>query len=261
MSEGFKTVKVRSKKPRKQWQQKIKKPDPTPVTVEEDGWNERLQLWQGQPDDSAWFKPDDRPAGDKGWERQDRVDRLAEFVPFWRDNVYAAERGEVMEKYEGFLDKLYAKEESWRLVADDYGWDAPAEVGWGSAQHNADGWGQVDASGWTEAGKGEGNDVGWDVENGDDGGWGSKWWEDSYDPWAQAVVRQDDWGIAPPPVEGDRQPNSSWRHGGVGSVDKGVNSRPCVGARRPSVSAPRRKGKQRLFPQGERVVDPGLNNA
>jgi hypothetical protein len=246
--DGFIPVKTHYKKSRKQRQ---RKPVPAPV-VQEDDWQQRLELWQGKGDDSAWFQPAERLSEDKVGEHQSRVDRLKDLVPFWRNNVDAAERGEPMAKYADFLDRVFTEEDEW-TAGDSWGaaganwgmpkneWGALNGGGWDSGNH--DGWGPVDDGGWVapEAVKADE----WATNNDKDAGWGDQAWE-SYDPWGPGKWQQNLWTGAPAST-GDRNSNIMGKHEGVRSQTKVAGQT----AKRRGASRSWQKGKQQsvsVFP-------------
>ncbi|PCH33756.1 hypothetical protein WOLCODRAFT_160324 [Wolfiporia cocos MD-104 SS10] len=103
-----------------------------------------------QPNDSGWkAEAAPSPLFDlKEWEKQGRVDSLKDFVPFWREGVMAAERGEEagrMEDYFARVDEQWNKRRA-EQEAGGWGGDLGVEI-WGG-----DGWG--DAPAWDTAGWG-----------------------------------------------------------------------------------------------------------
>lgn len=132
-------------------------------------WGKALEAFHGPLDYSGWeepLKPDTTNL--KSWERHTRVDRLQDFIPFWRDGVYAALEGREVPKSEEFFNRIYSEEDAWGLPVDDekvevnpwaaqdIGWEAEF-TGW---VDEAEKWGPKDeAAGW--------------VDQDDAGGWGA----------------------------------------------------------------------------------------
>ena len=241
MSDGF--IPVKPKKSRRQ--QYKKKPRPKPEPQVDEGWG----TWNEEADNTAWFQPKSLFGDYKAWDQQERVDRLDEFIPFWRDNMYAAERGEEMKKYADFLDRIYAEEARWTGCTKAHPWGVPEEerrgsvqdkAGWGDAADG--GWGKVDDGLWVrvnssepvldEAAKPEGD------ENGD--GWGIKDWEDSYDPWAEGKAACDEWTRALERA-GDRSGS------GPATRDTDANSILQKAVRKHGVSRSRKKKMQNFY--------------
>ncbi|KAI0348505.1 hypothetical protein BDW22DRAFT_1350732 [Trametopsis cervina] len=232
-NDGF--IPVLSKKSRKQRQAK----QPEPVTqVEVDDWNERLEQWQGKPDESAWFKPIEKPPelDLKVWEFQGRIDSLKDFIPFWRRNVYAAENGQEMEKYEGFLEEMAARE------------NCP----WGEPQPNesAAGWDNGAAAvKWEDAAdlvwpvEGASDEKAWRMDNADTGGWGVNAWEPPHDPWAAEPVVQNTWSGTPSGPD-NRKLDNTPRVGG-NAKDTEVHSWRTKGPNKAYVPASRKKKNTR----------------
>ncbi|KLO17072.1 hypothetical protein SCHPADRAFT_937427 [Schizopora paradoxa] len=76
----------------------------------------QLQAWLQVPDYDDLFER-------RGQEQMQRVDSLREFIPFWIEQVEAANRGEKELRLEAFLDTLYAGKANDPWSAD---WEAPA---------------------------------------------------------------------------------------------------------------------------------------
>lgn len=107
----------------------------------------------------------------RSFENMDHVDKLRDLVPFWRDGVMAAERGEEAGRMEDFLERLeeeWKRSHAWGKSGDDgwgmdtgaelwgftAGWDVPANnqgartPAWGAQQKKRDdqGWAPVGAA-------------------------------------------------------------------------------------------------------------------
>ncbi|TFY79767.1 hypothetical protein EWM64_g4247 [Hericium alpestre] len=82
-------------------------------------------------------------------ERYNWMEMSPEVIGFWRRGVEAAEKGEEVERMQGFLERLEADRENWKQGVAGDSWDVPAadnDWAWG-AQGGT--WGQQqDAAGW-----------------------------------------------------------------------------------------------------------------
>lgn len=262
MSDGF--IPVKSKNSRRQRQHQRKKPAPPhpkaePKTrVEDGGWG----AWNGQGDDSAWFQPKSHFGDSKAWEEQGWVDGLDKFIPFWLDNICAAERGEEMKKYADFLDSLYGEEDGWETGQDANPWGVPDYGAWSSEQDNADGWGhaaggwgqvdesgwgQVNVSGWGEAGKAGGDGVETTENASPNDGWDTKGWENSYDPWAPAKASCDEWAQAFNNSDYRPSDDTARHDSGRGSADETTPSFVRKVARKQKASQSRVKSMETFY--------------
>lgn len=116
--------KGRGKKPRaKAWAQQP--PQDTANAPEQGGWGN--DGWV-QVDLSGWAMPA-KPANPGIWEKQGRIDKLRDTIPFWLKNVDAANNDREMTKMEEFLNQIYADEDRWN---EEWANDQPAE-GWPEA--------------------------------------------------------------------------------------------------------------------------------
>ncbi|CCM05179.1 uncharacterized protein FIBRA_07388 [Fibroporia radiculosa] len=87
----------------------------------------RHESLEWQPADLSGWNPESTPYDDlQKWERQGRVDRLRDLIPFWQDGVLAAERGEEAGRMEEFLERL---EDEWNRTDGYCGQDG--NDGWG----------------------------------------------------------------------------------------------------------------------------------
>ncbi|KAI0936511.1 hypothetical protein AcV5_004628 [Taiwanofungus camphoratus] len=168
----------------------------------------------------SWnWKPEYRPyedlrvAENKGWERQSHVDRLKDFIPFWRDGVYAAARGGDAGRLEEFLEKL---DEEWRKNRP---WEQVGSDGWG-VNNGEDIWGTGVAD-WAAPEQPQGAD-GWGPGKGD---------------WGVPSDRTAEWGEETPDWGASKRGNGAtgWGQGtgdsrglseNVGASDGGWHRRP-----------------------------------
>ncbi|KZT72778.1 hypothetical protein DAEQUDRAFT_808763 [Daedalea quercina L-15889] len=196
---------------------------------------QQQEAWQPAVDYSGWEAPAEWYTS---WDASSRVDKMPDYIPFWRDGVMAAERGEQVGKLEDFLEQFErnirqrnSKDGQWghdiglnmwggSPALDAWGvkkqakpawkteqWDGP-ETGWGIADTGA-GWGIPDA----------GDD--WNAV--DTGSWGVP---ADADPWAIADetgwgAREADWGVSTA-TESSRKGDSSAAnkvHGDVSDRD------------------------------------------
>ncbi|KAH9937066.1 uncharacterized protein B0H18DRAFT_950047 [Fomitopsis serialis] len=146
------------------------------------------------------------------WDHYYRDDKMPDYIPFWRDGVMAAERGEQVGKMEDFLERLdHNIRKRVGLVDDEWGGDIGLNMWGGSPAPNAWGvqkqqkppmrpkqWGANEAN-WDvpDIGEGWGQVDSWPLWTADDG-WGVP--ADS-DPWAAADeagmgARATDWGVS-----------------------------------------------------------------
>ena len=92
---------------------------------------EERNAWDMNVDADAWAESSPTGLFDKFGERMEFVDQLRDFIPFWRDTIEAAKRGETL-RFEDFLENVR------RNNADRDGWG-----GWGATTTPAD-WGITD---------------------------------------------------------------------------------------------------------------------
>jgi len=167
------------------------------------------EFWDTTPDYSGW---NEALEGCTSWDHFSRADKMPDFIPFWRDGVTAAERGEEIGKMEDFLERLdHDIRKRVGLVDDQWGgdiglnmWgDSPAPNAWGAQEQQkplmrAKEWGRGKAD-WDapDTGEGWGEVDGWPLWTVGDG-WGVP---ADNDPWAAADetgwgARATDWGVS-----------------------------------------------------------------
>lgn len=121
------TKKGRGKKPRAKPLAQSP-PQDTTNAPEQGGWGNNGWGNDGwvQVDLSGWATPA-KPANPGIWEKQGRIDKLRDTIPFWLKNVDAANNEREMVKMEEFLNSIYADEDRWN---EEWANDEPAAEGW-----------------------------------------------------------------------------------------------------------------------------------
>ena len=150
------------------------------------------QAWFPRGDAAAWNVPEDH---NTAWDSWGRVDKMSDYIPFWRDGVQAAERGESVAKMEDFMDRLDREIRERNRSANQWGKDVGLDMWGGAPMPATNAWGaqHQDKPTWEVAEKWDGPESGWG-----DSGVGNGWGAGGGDTWDDAGG----WGVVP-----DKEPS------------------------------------------------------
>lgn len=154
-----------------------------------------VQAWLPPGGDAAaWDIPEDQ---NTAWDIYGRVDKMSDYIPFWRDGIQAAERGEEVAKMEDFMERLdrEIRERNRSANTNQWGKDLGLDM-WGGGDTSPNAWGAQDQEkpSWEAAEQWDGPESGWgdsSVANG--------WAVAGGDAWDNAGG----WGVVP-----DKEPMS-----------------------------------------------------
>lgn len=146
-----------------------------------------MQAWLPRGDAAAWDVPEDY---NTSWDSWGRVDKMSDYIPFWRDGVQAAERGEKVAKMEDFLERLDREIRERNRSANQWGKDLGLDM-WGGGGPTPNAWGaqHQEKPTWEAAEKWDGPESGWG-----DSGVGNGWGVPGGDAWADDAGG---WGVVP----------------------------------------------------------------
>ncbi|TDL28595.1 hypothetical protein BD410DRAFT_232962 [Rickenella mellea] len=123
---------------------------------------EGVSMWEPQPDFNAWMDATTSRVESSPWALQEfdkrrHVDALKDSIPFWREQIEAADRGVEIPRWEDFLERFSAKENGgggWDDWGTGGGWGADiGRVGYSqtasgkvsaSSNGKSDGWSDGD---------------------------------------------------------------------------------------------------------------------
>lgn len=195
-------------------------------------------------DPASWDIPEDQ---NTSWDSWGRVDKMCDYIPFWRDGVQAAERGEKVAKMEDFLERLDREIRERNRSANQWGKDLGLDM-WGGAAPVPNAWGaqHQEKPSWEATEQWDGPESGWGDSAGAANGWGvaggDTWHDDA-----------GGWGVVPdkepsgPDPTGWGVPEGDWGGWGVSTATE------SSGKPGPT-SADKHRGDKHLWMFVEKVV-------